>query len=403
MDSIEEQRQIFKHMKNELIAILIALTFFGCAAKTSVNTDEVLNSCVDKVKKTAVTLADPNEFPKNIGHGKQQWKTSSVRDWTSGFWPGILWYSYELSGDNFLKEQAEKFTAPLEIISKSPARNHDIGFQIYCSYGNAYRLTGNQSYKKVMLAAADTLATLYNPIVGTILSWPSHTKYLHNTIIDNMMNLELLFWASKNGGGQHLYDIAVNHAETSMKTLIRPDFSTFHLASYDTIDGQFLKGYTHQGYANDSQWARGQAWAIYGYAMCYRETGNDVFAETCQKLADTFINRLPDDGIPFWDFDDPSIPDAPKDASAAAIAACGMLELYKTMGDKAAVEKYRNAAESLISKLSTENFLSGDNNQAILMHSTGNYPKGSEVDVPIIYADYYFMEALLRLKGLEKM
>jgi unsaturated chondroitin disaccharide hydrolase len=234
-----------------------------------------------------------------------------------------------------------------------------------------------------------------------MLSWPSmRTKmnWPHNTIIDNLLNLELLFWASKNGGSQNFYDIAVKHAETSMHTLVRPDFTTFHVAVFDTVDGHFIKGVTHQGYSDSSMWARGQAWGIYGYSMCYRETGKPEFLETAKKLADVFISRLPEDGIPYWDFNDPCIPDASKDASSAAIAASGMLELSVFVKDEKAKAKYKDAAIALLAKLSSTKYLSGVTNQAFLLHSTGHKPNGTEIDASIIYADYYYLEALIRLR-----
>jgi unsaturated chondroitin disaccharide hydrolase len=242
---------------------------------------------------------------------------------------------------------------------------------VYCSYGNGYRLTGNKAFKEVLLAAADTLATLYNPNVGSILSWPiKREQYGHNTIIDNMMNLELLYWAAKNGGDKRLYDIATSHAEVTMKYLVRPDNAVFHLGEFNDNTGEFIKGHTHQGYADESMWARG---------------------------------RLPEDGIPYWDFDDPKIPNAPKDASAAAIAACGMLEIANLVKSDKLKDKYISAAKSFIKILSSEKYFSGDTNQALLSHSTGHHPNNSEIDVPIIYADYYYMEALLRLKKIESI
>lgn len=383
--------------------VIISILFASCEQNKSVDIDKILAHNVSKVSATMNSLGDSFRYPRNIEKGQTEWHTKGGRNWTNGFWPGMLWYSYEYTGDESFKIQAEKFTDPLKSIAYAPARTHDIGFMIYCSFGNGYRLTGNAAYKKIMLAAADTLATLYNPNVGTILSWPRNKRYQHNTIIDNMMNLELLFWASKNGGSKNLHDIAVKHAETTLKTLVRPDFSTYHVAVFDTLSWQFLKAVTHQGYADDSQWARGQAWGIYGYAMCFRETGRENFLSTAQKLADVFIERLPEDGVPYWDFDDPMIPDAPKDASAAAVAACGMLQLAESSSDQKLVIKYKKAAISIIEKLSSEEYQSGDLNQAILLHSTGNHPKGSEIDTPIIYADYYFMEALLRLRSISEL
>ncbi len=364
----------------------------------------VLNQNVDKIKIVTQKLTFYDSFPRHIDKNNKQWSYVKPKDWCSGFYPGILWYAYEESGDEVLKNKAVKFTETLKTIAYSPARNHDIGFQLYCSYGNGYRLTGKQNYKEILLAAADTLATLYNPKVGSILSWPSQIKrYKHNTIIDNMMNLELLFWAAKNGGDKSLYDIAKSHAEQTMKYLVREDGSAFHVGSFDIETGAFLQGYTHQGYANESMWARGQGWGIYGFAMAYRETGDSNFLNTAIKLSDKFLERLPEDGIPFWDFDDPKIPNAPKDASAAAVAACGLMELSGLVQDEKLKSKYFNAGKKLVEILSSSAYLSHAKNDALLLHSTGNHPKNKEIDMPIIYADYYYMEALLRLQKLENI
>lgn len=397
-----------RNLKGVKGVIFLAVLFMvvGCMSskkEAPINmVDHVLNANTLKVKEALKDLKTYDSFPRTISKNHKKWEQVGVRDWCSGFWPGILWYAYEYSQDNELKEAAEKFTEPLKIIAYSPALDHDIGFQLYCSYGNGYRLTGNPAYKKVLLAAADTLATLYNPIVGSIHSWPMKPQYPHNTIIDNMINLELLFWASKNGGSKRLYDIAVSHAEVSMKNLVRPDYSTYHLGSFDDKTGGFIRGVAHQGYADDSMWARGQTWGIYGFAFAYRETGREDFLKTAIGLADKYLERLPNDGIPFWDFDDPKIPNAPKDASAAAVAACGLLELSGLVKDDELKEKYFKRAKGFIETLSSTAYLSNETNQALLLHSTGHHPKGSEIDVPIIYADYYFMEALLRLKRIEE-
>ena len=396
-------------MNNKIKALSIFITVLilhSCGTNkkkvSGFDSTTVLDLNVSKTKETLKELKDVDGFARNIPKNRTDWELVGVKDWCSGFWPGFLWYAYEYSGDESIKKEAERFTAPIKSIAYSPARNHDIGFMIYNSFGNGYRLTGNKEYKDVLLAAADTLATLYNPKVGSILSWPTQKKYRHNTIIDNMMNLELLFWASKNGGDKNLYEIAESHAKVTMKNLLRPDGSLYHVGSFDEETGEFIKGVTHQGYADDSMWARGQSWGIYGFAMAYRETGNPDFMETSMKLADHFLKRLPEDGIPFWDFDDPKIPNAPKDASAAAIAACGMLELSKLVKENALKDKYIDAARRFIEILSSDAYYSGDTNQALLLHSTGHHPNNSEIDVPIIYADYYFMEGLLRLKNIEE-
>ena len=387
------------------IIILSLFAFFTTKKNKSKAFDpqEILNYCVLKTKKTSKSLASLDSLPRNIYAQQTYWNKVGIHDWTSGFWPGVLWLSYEASGDLSLLPYAKGFTKSLEGVLSVPVDNHDLGFMLYCSYGNGYRLIGDTAYHDFLIEAADSLVTLYNPTVGTILSWPAMREKMnwpHNTIIDNMINLELLFWASKNGGNNAYYDIAVKHAETTMNYLIRPDYSTFHVGVFDTLDGHFIKGVTHQGYADDSMWARGQAWGIYGYAMCFRETGIDQFLQTAQKLADVFISNLPEDGIPYWDFRDPAIPNAPKDASAAAVAASGMLELSGFKMDEMDQQKYRDAAESMLAKLSTSDYLSKDKNQAFLLHSTGHKPHDSEIDASIIYADYYYLEALLRLKKM---
>lgn len=378
----------------------------ACSSNTkeapTFSAEKMLDLSVLKTKETLKGLTVTDSFPRNISKGEKDWNLVGDNDWCSGFWPGFLWDAYESSGDEEIKKAAEKFTLLIRNIAFSPAKNHDIGFMVYSSYGNGYRLTGKEEYKEVLLSAADTLATLYNPNVGSILSWPAKVdEFQHNTIIDNMMNLELLFWAAKNGGEKRLYDIAESHAEVTMKYLVRADSAVYHLGEFNAKTGEFIKGQTHQGYADESMWARGQTWGIYGFAIAYRETGREDFLNTSIKLADHFLNRLPEDGIPYWDFDDPKIPNAPKDASAAAIAACGMLELSGLVKDEALKAKYVDAATNFIKILSSEAYYSGDANQALLLHSTGHYPNNSEIDVPIIYADYYYMEALLRLKKLE--
>lgn len=397
-----------KIVKLTVIALAIVIAVASCSMEKKntevIDTKKMLDYCVAKTVVTMNSLTEADSLPRNIYPGQTNWNKVNIHDWTSGFWPGILWYAYEASGDSSILKNALKFTEPLRGVLDIPVDNHDLGFIFYCSYGNGNRQKPDSAYHKVLLTAADSLITLFNPKVGTILSWPAmraKMNWPHNTIIDNLINLELLFWASKNGGTQNHYDIAVKHAETCMKTLVRPDYTTFHVAVFDTIDGHFIKGVTHQGYADSSMWARGQAWGIYGYSMCFRETGKPEFLETAQKLADVFIARLPEDGIPYWDFDDPSIPNTTKDASAAAIAASGMLELSGLVKDEVAKAKYKNAATTLLAKLSTPEYLCGDKNQAFLLHSTGHRPNGTEIDASINYADYYYLEALLRLKKLE--
>ena len=331
-----------------------------------------------------------------------KWRYTQVGSWTCGFWPGILWYLYEDTKDNMWREAAGKVTDMIAPLAYRKAKSHDSGFIMMCSLGNGYRLTGKPEYKEGLLHAADSLAMLYNPVVGTILSWPGMVKkenWPHNTIIDNMMNLELLFWAARNGGGQYLYDIACKHAETTMKHQFRKDYSCYHVAVYDTLDGHFIKGVTHQGLSDDSMWARGQAWAIYGYTVVYRETKDVRYLDFVQKVTDVYLKNLPEDYIPYWDFNDPSIPDAPRDASAACVVASALLELSGYLPAEKALE-YKQAAVKMLTSLSSDKYQCGESKPAFLLHSTGHLPAESEIDASIIYADYYYMEALLRLKRL---
>ncbi len=254
-----------------------SLLLASCVASTAETLDvnEALEYCGNQIDRTLRQLGrdsmDYTMMPRNIASTDSVWhcRKTTCDEWCAGFWPGVLWYEYEVTGDENIRSEAEKFTSSLEYLSKTPAFDHDLGFLMFCSYGNGYRLTQNPKFKEVILATADTLATLYNPNVGTILSWPRNVEMLggHNTIMDNMINLEMLFWAAKNGGDHRLYDIAVKHAETTMAHHFRPDYSCYHVAVYDPETGAFLKGMTHQGYADDSMWARGQAWAIYGYTV----------------------------------------------------------------------------------------------------------------------------------------
>jgi unsaturated chondroitin disaccharide hydrolase len=385
----------------KLISLLI-LILAGCANHLQV--DEKLQICAQKTENTLASLVQYNQLPRSINKNDKNWSLVGIDDWTSGFWPGILWYVYEYTHDEKIREKADKFSMALRPLSEQKAMDHDLGFMMYCSLGNGYRLTKDTVYKKILLRTADSLATLFNPKVGTILSWPRMVTKMgwpHNTIIDNMMNLKLLFWASKNGGRKELYDMAVSHANKTMQNHFRSDYSSYHVVVYDTVNGKMIKGVTHQGVADNSMWARGQAWAIYGFTMCYRETKDKTYLDFAQKLADVYLKRLPKDFVPYWDFDDPDIPKAPKDASAAAITASALLEMSVLIADKTISAKYLDAAKKMLESLSSPNYFAGNQNQAFLLHSTGNMPVKGEVDASIIYADYYYIEALLRLKKIE--
>lgn len=391
-------------MKRYVLGSLFVL-LCSCSSHSKFEVEPLLDYCGGQIEKSLNSLDDTTQMPRNILSDKDErkWNCTSIYDWTSGFWPGILWYAYEYSHDAEIKKQAERYSSALYPVLDHKPGNHDLGFMMYCSLGNAYRLTGEQKYKKMLLRAADSLATLFDERVGTIHSWPGMRQqkgWPHNTIIDNMLNLELLFWAAKNGGNKRLYDIAFSHAEVTANNQFRDDYSTYHVVVYDTLSGKRISQLTHQGYADESLWARGQAWAIYGFTMCYRETGNVVFLDVAQKATDTYLQRLPADYIPYWDFDAPGIPEEPRDASAAAVVASGLLELSLYIKDKKKAEHYFDAAIKMLEALSSPAYLSGEVNNAFLLHSTGHKPHGSEIDASIIYADYYYIEALIRLNRI---
>lgn len=325
------------------------------------------------------------------------------KDWTSGFFPGELWFLYEYTQNNFWKKKAQQHTDILEK-EKMNGSTHDMGFKVYCSFGNGYRLTQDEHYKEVLLQSARTLATRFKPAAGIIRSWDHSTaKWACPVIIDNMMNLELLFWATKESKDSTFYRIAVDHARTTMKHHFRPDFSSYHVIDYDTITGQVLKKNTHQGFADESAWSRGQAWALYGYTMCYRETRLPEFLEQAQNIEKYLFTHpnMPEDLIPYWDFDAPGIPDEPRDVSAATVIASALYEL--SLYDPEKGERYRSNADKIIENL-TKHYraMLKKDNGFLLLHSTGTKPTNTEVDVPIVYADYYFIEALMRKNKLEK-
>jgi unsaturated chondroitin disaccharide hydrolase len=396
--------------------IITSSLLMGCSESVTVKdsmVDQNLAYCNTQIQKTLRELDDADDsnidysmIPRNVSTRGTHWerRKASAEEWCSGFWPGILWYDYENTGSEEIAKQADLFTRALKPIVETPVYDHDLGFLIFCSYGNGYRLTQKPEYKQVILNAADSLATLYNPKAGTICSWPRNEEMLggHNTIMDNMINLEMLFWAAKNGGSHALYDIAVSHADKTMQNQFRPDYSCYHVAVYDKATGAFLRGCNHQGFNDESMWARGQAWAIYGFTVVYRETKNPKYLEFVQKVADHYLERLPSSKIPYWDFDDPDIPNAPLDAAAAAVTASALVELSQYVEDDETSQRYLNEAKAMIQELSSERYQSRQKNNSFLMHSTGNFPAHSEIDYSIVYADYYYIEALTRLKKLEK-
>ncbi|WP_211345615.1 glycoside hydrolase family 88 protein [Paraflavitalea soli] len=371
--------------------------------------------------KKMLTAAAPYDtlFPRTIDkEGKL--KLTGKYEWTSGFFPGSLWYAYEATKDNSLKKEAIQWTEKLEALQYF-TEHHDLGFMLYCSYGNAYRLTGNEQYKKLLIQAANSLSTRFNPKTGSIKSWngfgswDGQHKYYYPVIIDNMMNLELLFFASKVSGNKRYRDIAITHANNVIKNQVRPDYSCHHVVCYDSTTGKVLSRETAQGYANNSTWARGQAWGIYGFTMSYRETKDKRYLTTAQKMADYYLDNkeLPADKIAYWDFyannagyqpgvrsHAPETPVKYRDVSSAAITASALLELSTYLDNKGA--KYRDGAIAILHALSGPAYKAkaGENGDFILKHSVGSIAHGFEIDVPLVYADYYYLEALNRYRLL---
>ena len=342
--------------------------------------------------------------------------TTSMYDWTPGFFPGSLWYAFEHTKDKALQQQAIAWTEKLEPL-KDFTKHHDLGFMVYCSYGNAYRLTGNKAYRDILIQSARSLSTRFSPVTGSIKSWNAfkswhgNRTYHYPVIIDNLMNLELLFFASRETGDTSFRHIAVTHAENAMKNQIRKDYSSYHVVCYDSTTGKVEGRETAQGYADNSTWARGQAWGIYGFTMIYRETKDPRFLKTAEGMADWFLDNknLPADKIPYWDFNvqekgytpgvnsnAPKVTTKYRDASAAAITASALFELSTFAKGKEA--KYRNAAIRILHSLASPAYRApaGSNGNFVLMHSVGSIPHNNEIDVPLVYADYYFAEALRR-------
>jgi len=397
-----------------IICSLIFLALFSCKNQSS-NEDIVkkdfdfaasqLTFAMTEVDKALAedTTAVRKKLvsPRTIEDGKL--KLVASRDWTSGFFPGSLWYMYEYTKDSKWEEAARKYTAPIER-EKTNGGTHDMGFKVYCSFGNGFRLTNDEEYKKIMLESAYTLITRYKPNAKIIRSWDHNKdKWQSPVIIDNMMNLELLFWAFKESKDSTFYNIAVNHAQTTIKNHFREDYGTYHVIDYDTITGEVLKRNTHQGFAHESTWSRGEAWAIYGYTMCYRETKLSEFLEQAKHVANfIFTNaNLPEDLIPYWDYNAPEIPNEPRDVSAATVTASALYEL--STYDTENADKYKKWADTILDNLS-KNYMAkqGEDRGFLLLQSTGSKPSNSEVNVPLSYADYYFLEALLRKQKLEQ-
>lgn len=390
------------------ISFLLIIFGFACFSCKSEDKNKVSNKPVDVNKQLQARYAklldyklDSLAFPRSYSPKTKLINKVPSKDWTSGFFAGNFWQLYKLTGDDAFKERAKMWTAFVEK-EKHNAGTHDMGFKVFCSFGNALSVEDNLDYRNIIVESAKTLSTRYSDHIGSIRSWDfNKDRWQFPVIIDNMMNLELLFEATKITGDSTYHNIAVNHANTTLKNHFRPDGSTWHVLDYDTISRQVRARETHQGISDNSSWARGQGWAINGFTMSYRYTKDVNYLKQAEKTAQFFINHknLPKDGIPYWDFSHPDIPNISRDASAAAIVASALVELYGYTNNK----EYLNYSEKVIESLKTPTYiLPADLNiPFILDHSFGDWSKKKEMDEPIVYGDYYFLETLLRLKALK--
>lgn len=399
-------------MNRKLRMLMLAipcLTFSFIHAQNAGEIKSIIEHATSRAQEQALLLAKTLEekkeaLPRTFENGKIV--TCRYNHWVSGFFPGVLWMLYEDSGLPEFKKYAELYTTRVEP-AKHMRSTHDLGFMLFCSYGHAYRLTGKPHYRDVILEGSRNLITRWHPRLGVMRSWDTTNKnqWQFPVIIDNMMNLEMLCFATKETGDKNYVKIAETHANTTLKHHFRNDYSTFHVVSYDTISGKPHAKHTAQGYSHASAWARGQAWGLYGYTMMYRETGKKVYLKQARKIASYLTEHpnLPADKVPYWDYNAPNILQAKRDASAAAIMASALLQLSQL--DKSGKSKlWFNVATQQLRTLCSTEYLAekGENGGFILKHGVGHMPNKTEVDVPLTYADYYFVEALMLLKNFTK-
>lgn len=358
--------------------------------------DAALEFCVGKTRQNLSSLAS---FPERTDGG--QWLQTAPELhgwWVGGHWVGLLWLAYAASGDASLAVAARDWASRL-LPQLNDQADHDLGFLFELGYVLGHRLTGDASLKPMALQAAGILSRRYNPRGQFIQAWgalDAAPELRGRTIMDTMMNLDLLFWAGQETGDLRYAEIAAAHARTTLSHHLRPDGSTSHVCDFDPETGAFIKQDTHQGLSATSCWSRGQAWGVYGFADCYRATGDPVFLNASRRLMVYLWPRLPADLVPFWDYDSPLIPNDVRDSSAASVLASGLLSLAAIENDPNLASIWQNRAISILESL-WKNYTSRETGEAsLLLHGTRSKPHNL-MDHGLIYGDYYFVEALMRL------
>lgn len=403
-----------KIIKHSFLLLTVPLVMVLCSSfssggnttKSKLNVSAKLDEGADQYLHMIEKLQDvasKTSFPRTYNNFMQRLQTTSSDWWCSGFYPGTLFYLSEATKNRQLYDEGLRM---LNLLEKEQYNvdTHDIGFMMYSSYGNANRINPSTEYKKILINSAKSLITRFNPKVGCI---KSHNRKPEDfvVIVDNMMNLELLFWATEATGDSTYYNIAVTHANTTMKNHFRADNSLYHGINYNPETGEVVYYQGGQGFSEQSAWSRGQSWGLYGYTMMYRFTKDRKYLDQAVKIAEFQFNHpnMPSDLIPYWDFNAPDIPNALRDASAAAINCSGLIELSQYVSPDLS-KKYMGYAERILSVLSSEEYtaLPNTNGGFILKHSVGNIPAMTELDVPLTYADYYYVEALKRYKAIKE-
>lgn len=404
------KKLVFKLQLPLLVLILSSATIFGKNNVDELKLKQLVNNAVSKslvaLANSTVEIKDTLKYP-NQGTKTFLWQLQTSKDWTSGFYPGCLWYAYELSKDAKFKSWAKQWTSGIEAM-KLNNKTHDLGFRFNCAFGNGLRLAPNdpqtKRYKEVLLTAAATADSRFVPVIGQYPSdWDEKAKTVSNSVgglVDVMMNLELLLWASENGGDPAIRERCITHSKNVFRDFVRPDGGTYHIVRYDKDNGKVLNKGQLQGDVDESTWSRGHAWMVYGFTVMYRHTKDEQFLKNAMRLADYFIAHLPADKVANWDFQSKL---DHRDASASAIVCSALLEMHKYVKDPKKQQFYLNEAKSILTSLcQPPYFTEGKGTNCLLYHSTQYFHKTENTDVPCIFADYYFLESIKRYKKLAK-